>query len=443
MLWTDFNSLNNADTSNPNFDVSQIDPNSLPLDQWGNRYVPVWQSGTGPEGQGMWTASPPASSPFWTQYGEHGTGSEGNRPPGYNEGVSGFLGSGIPTSDVVQGASFVGSALASPILGSAADVSAADRTGSQNASISPYNNDGTSTAGAGGTGGGMDLSFLGPLVGGVAGGVGLAQGGQLSNPSLTGQQQDLVTAGNQTYQTALDPRGALYGRTAQQVQDQTRASDSARGVAMSPYSAGVENKAMSDFNIDWQNQQLARQATGVQAMTGANQASTGVGQLGLANRQFGAGQNSANLTALLTALFGGNGAGAGGLSGLFGPGAGGAAGSGGLAGIIGRLFSGGTGTGGTPGAPGAVGATPGAGTSPPQDFGNDPSTGLPITPPVGDPSGGGAAPGFDDFTGGFGDLSAGFNWNTPMPGAGGTGGAGYYGGKPAPAPAFSGGMGFA
>ena len=38
-----------------------------------------------------------------------------------------------------------------------------------------------------------------------------------------------------------------------------RMTRTARGLGMSPYGAGVENKALSDFNIDWQNQQLQRQ----------------------------------------------------------------------------------------------------------------------------------------------------------------------------------------
>lgn len=271
------------------------------------------------------------------------------------------------------------------------------------------------TPGAGGSGGGGLMDLLGPLLGGGAGIYGLTQGNRMSNPALTGQQQDLINAGNQTYQTALDPRQELYGRTQQQLQDQTRSSDSARGVAMSPYSAGVENRAMSDFNIDWQNAQLGRQVAGVGAMTGANNASTGIGQLGLQNRQFGANQNTANLTALLTALRGGGAAG-GGLSGI---------GS-----YLTNLFGGGaSATGGQPTIPGGAGGVEGGNyfTGGQNDFGNDPSLGA-------------AGGGFNDFTGGFSDMSApyvwgtptpgsggGYNYNVPMPGQGGSGGAGYYG----------------
>jgi hypothetical protein len=61
---------------------------------------------------------------------------------------------------------------------------------------------------------------------------------------------------------AFDPQNALYGRTQQQVQDQTRASSAARGLESTPFGAGVENKANSDFNIDWQNNLLQRMIGG-------------------------------------------------------------------------------------------------------------------------------------------------------------------------------------
>lgn len=61
---------------------------------------------------------------------------------------------------------------------------------------------------------------------------------------------------------AFDPQNALYARTQQQVQEQTRAGNEARGLNSTPYGAGVENKSMGDFNIDWQNNQLQRMIGG-------------------------------------------------------------------------------------------------------------------------------------------------------------------------------------
>ena len=69
-------------------------------------------------------------------------------------------------------------------------------------------------------------------------------------------------------QTAFDPQKELYGRTVQTIQDQTRAGQAARGVATTPYGAAQENDNLRKFNIDWQNQQLGRQATGAQAAGG-------------------------------------------------------------------------------------------------------------------------------------------------------------------------------
>ena len=164
------------------------------------------------------------------------------------------------------------------------------------------------------------LSDLGgivnPLIGLVSGGLGLSQNAKAANPAPTPQQDALTamgtqdfSAGAQTFQTALDPQNALHDRTAQQVQDQARASSAAHGVAMSPYAAGTENQAMSNFNIDWQNNQLLRMIQALTGMSGAtnaagnvNNAATNAGQLALGNRKFGAQQNQQSMNALLTGL---------------------------------------------------------------------------------------------------------------------------------------------
>ena len=73
-------------------------------------------------------------------------------------------------------------------------------------------------------------------------------------------------AGQQLWQTGMDPQNALYDRTVQHLQDQQRAASSASGVGMSPYGAGLEGQALGNFNIDWQNQQLHRQTQGLQGL---------------------------------------------------------------------------------------------------------------------------------------------------------------------------------
>lgn len=75
--------------------------------------------------------------------------------------------------------------------------------------------------------------------------------------------------------TGMDPQSQLYNRTLQQVQDQTRAAEGARGIQTTPYGAGLEADQLRNFNIDWQNQQLNRQtqaagAAGQLGTTGSN-----------------------------------------------------------------------------------------------------------------------------------------------------------------------------
>lgn len=81
---------------------------------------------------------------------------------------------------------------------------------------------------------------------------------------------------SQVENTAMDPQSALYNRTLQQVQDQANVANAQNGLTGSPYGAGTTNAATSNFNIDWQNNQLARQAQGISA------ASTGLGAVGTA-----------------------------------------------------------------------------------------------------------------------------------------------------------------
>lgn len=84
------------------------------------------------------------------------------------------------------------------------------------------------------------------------------------------RQGDVYGAGQNIWQTALDPQNALRDRTQHLLNENVRAGESARGLAMTPYGAGIENKANSDFLLDWNNQQLQRQATGLQGLTSAN-----------------------------------------------------------------------------------------------------------------------------------------------------------------------------
>lgn len=82
--------------------------------------------------------------------------------------------------------------------------------------------------------------------------------------------------------TGFDPQGALYNRTLQQTQQQQGAANAQAGVGTTPYGAGLADQNLTNFNIDWQNQQLGRQLSALSGAgsaigTGANVASTGQG----------------------------------------------------------------------------------------------------------------------------------------------------------------------
>jgi hypothetical protein len=88
--------------------------------------------------------------------------------------------------------------------------------------------------------------------------------GMAAGSNLLGSAQSLLPFAQQTLQTGFDPQNALYNQSFQQQTDQDRAAQAARGIATTPYGAGVENQADLLFNTNWENQQLGRQATAAQ-----------------------------------------------------------------------------------------------------------------------------------------------------------------------------------
>ena len=104
----------------------------------------------------------------------------------------------------------------------------------------------------------------------VAGAAGAQQIGAGTNLTATGQS--FLPYAQQTLQTAYDPQNALYAQQYQQNNDATNAGLAARGLATTPYGAGVQNTSDQQFNTNWLQTQLQRQATGAQtagALTGA------------------------------------------------------------------------------------------------------------------------------------------------------------------------------
>ena len=89
----------------------------------------------------------------------------------------------------------------------------------------------------------------------------------------------LQSSGNQVLGTAFDPQQAMYNQMLQQTSDQQNAALAQAGLSGSPYAAGLQAQNLQNFGINWQNQQLARQAQGISA---ANQAFQGAGGLNTA-----------------------------------------------------------------------------------------------------------------------------------------------------------------
>ena len=67
-----------------------------------------------------------------------------------------------------------------------------------------------------------------------------------------------LPAATQALNMGFDPQNALYQQQNQQNQDSVNAAQAARGITNSPYGASVSNTANTNFNLDWQNNQLQR-----------------------------------------------------------------------------------------------------------------------------------------------------------------------------------------
>lgn len=95
---------------------------------------------------------------------------------------------------------------------------------------------------------------------------------------LQGQMGSSQRYGDQIMQTAFDPQKQLYDQQYQLQQQQAMANQASRGLAMSGVGAELSNQADQNFNINWQNQQLARQIAGLGAYDTNNQSIAGLAQ---------------------------------------------------------------------------------------------------------------------------------------------------------------------
>ena len=85
-------------------------------------------------------------------------------------------------------------------------------------------------------------------------------------------------ASQQALNTAFDPQNALHNKLFQQQQDQNRANQAAAGVATTPYGSGLSTQGDQNFDIAWQQAQLANQAQGAQTAQTLQNAALAPGQ---------------------------------------------------------------------------------------------------------------------------------------------------------------------
>jgi hypothetical protein len=112
----------------------------------------------------------------------------------------------------------------------------------------------------------------------------LAMGASQASAPLQG-------VGSQILNTGFDPQSALYNQLAGQSRDAANVANAGAGIGGTPYGASVAANAQNNFNLNWQNQQLARQAQATQS-AGQNQQNI-ASILGQAGNIFGAGLGAA------------------------------------------------------------------------------------------------------------------------------------------------------
>jgi hypothetical protein len=104
---------------------------------------------------------------------------------------------------------------------------------------------------------GADYGALAPLATGAS-------------SALYGAGNTALGAGNAILQAGFDPQKQLYSQVQNQNQQQNLAALAGLGVAGTPYGAGVAGQENTNFNLDWQNNQLQREATAANAYGGLN-----------------------------------------------------------------------------------------------------------------------------------------------------------------------------
>ena len=97
-----------------------------------------------------------------------------------------------------------------------------------------------------------------------------------NSTALSGAVNPLLAGGQQVYNMGLDPQQALYNQQLQGTNDAANVANAQYGLT-GQQAAGNLNQATTNFNIDWQNNELQRALSG---LSGASGADTAAGALG-------------------------------------------------------------------------------------------------------------------------------------------------------------------
>lgn len=96
-------------------------------------------------------------------------------------------------------------------------------------------------------------------------GQGAALGGYNTGQGVVGLGQSMIPGAQAVLNTAFDPQQQLYSYLQGQNQQQQEAINAASGIAATPYGAGVTGQSNQLFNMNWQDRQLGRQESGLNA----------------------------------------------------------------------------------------------------------------------------------------------------------------------------------
>lgn len=95
-------------------------------------------------------------------------------------------------------------------------------------------------------------------------------------PQQFGGANSLYGAAGQVLNAGFDPQQALYNQQVSQLQNQFGAANAQAGVS-GPAAAGVTDQGLTNFDLNWQNQQLGREES---SLTSAGQGYSGASSLG-------------------------------------------------------------------------------------------------------------------------------------------------------------------